>query len=76
MTIDLPNEQTAALIATAQARLSAEGYVRQVLEQAIEAAVLQPEGRPTNDIEELFAPLRGLNLDFGRNPSTGRPIES
>jgi hypothetical protein len=30
---------------------------------------------PAKDIEELFAPLRGLNLDFSRNPSTGRPVE-
>jgi hypothetical protein len=30
---------------------------------------------PANGIEELFAPLRGLNLDFGRNPSTGRTVE-
>jgi len=27
------------------------------------------------DIEELFAPLRGLNLEFTRNPSTGRPVD-
>ena len=24
---------------------------------------------------ELFAPLRGLDLDFERNPSTSRPVE-
>jgi hypothetical protein len=30
---------------------------------------------PAKDIVELFAPLRGLNLDFRRNPSTGRPVE-
>ena len=30
---------------------------------------------PEKDIEELFAPLRGLNLDFSRNPSTGRPVD-
>jgi len=76
LSIDLPDEQTAALTATARAQgLSAEEYARQVLEHAIEAAALQPEGQPVKDIEELFAPLRGLNLDFRRNPSTGRPVE-
>ena len=35
------------------------------------AAVAQPQ----KDIEQLFAPLRGLNLDFSRNPSTGRPVD-
>jgi Arc/MetJ-type ribon-helix-helix transcriptional regulator len=24
---------------------------------------------------ELFAPLQGLNLDFSRNKSTGRPVD-
>ena len=24
---------------------------------------------------EVFAPLRGMNLDFSRNPSTGRPVD-
>jgi len=41
----------------------------------IEAAAIQREAEPTKDIEQLFAPLRGLNLDFSRNPSTGRPID-
>jgi hypothetical protein len=35
----------------------------------------QPDAPPTKDIEELFAPLRGLNLDFSRNPSTSRPVD-
>ena len=67
LTIDLPDEQTAALAATARAQgLSAEQYARQVLEHAIEAAAIQPEAAPSKDIEELFVPLRGLNLDFSR----------
>jgi hypothetical protein len=35
----------------------------------------QPEAPPAKDIEQLFAPLRGLNLEFSRNPSTGRPVD-
>ena len=42
---------------------------------ALEEKSATPADRPEKDIEELFAPLRGLNLDFGRNPSTGRPVE-
>lgn len=76
LTIELPDEQTAALAATARAQgLSAEQYARQVLEHAIATAASQPDAAPAKDIEELFAPLRGLNLDFSRNPSTGRPVE-
>ena len=26
-------------------------------------------------LSELFAPLRGLDIDFSRNPSTGRPVK-
>jgi hypothetical protein len=26
-------------------------------------------------LAEVFAPLRGLNLDFSRNQSTGRPVD-
>lgn len=76
LTIDLPDEKTAPLTAIARAQgLSAEEYARQLVEHAIEAAGVQPEAKPAKDIEELFAPLRGLNLDFSRNHSTGRPVE-
>lgn len=76
LTIDLPDEKSASLGAIAQAQgLSAEEYARQLVEHAIEAAGIQPEVTPRKDIEELFAPLRGLNLDFSRNPSTGRLVE-
>jgi hypothetical protein len=76
LTIELPDEQTVLLTATAHAQgLSAEQYVRQVVEHAIRTAAPQPEALPEKDIEQLFAPLRGLNLDFSRNPSTGRPVD-
>lgn len=39
------------------------------------SASAQTEAPPVKDIEQLFAPLRGLNLDFSRNPSTGRPVD-
>jgi len=44
-----------------------------VLEQAVHpiGAHLTP---PAKDMVELFAPLRGLNLDFERDRDTGRDI--
>ncbi len=55
----------------------AEDVVFQALRSSPSSAATTPESSPapTKDIVELFAPLRGLNLDFGRNPSTGRPVD-
>jgi Arc/MetJ-type ribon-helix-helix transcriptional regulator len=50
----------------------------ELLEKALDALDEKnalPASEPEKDIEELFAPLRGLNLDFSRNPSGGRPID-
>jgi hypothetical protein len=50
----------------------------ELIEQALDALDEKspaPVAAPVKDIEELFAPLRGLNLDFSRNPSTGRPVD-
>jgi hypothetical protein len=70
--LELTPEIEAGLLAQAQARgLSLEVYAAQLLLRA--AAPLKPRsGKKT--LIELFAPLRGLKLDFGRNPSAGRPV--
>jgi hypothetical protein len=50
----------------------------ELIEQALDALDEKspaPGAAPAKDIEELFAPLRGLNLDFSRNQSTGRPVD-
>ena len=52
----------------------AEDVILQALQSSSPTAPL-PNSAPAKDIVELFAPLRGLNLDFGRNPSTGRPVD-
>ena len=52
----------------------AEDVILQALQSSSPTAPL-PSVPPAKDIVELFAPLRGLNLDFGRNPSTGRPVD-
>ena len=34
---------------------------------------IRPEGKKS--LVEVFAPLRGLDLDFSRNESAGRPVD-
>jgi Arc/MetJ-type ribon-helix-helix transcriptional regulator len=57
----------------------------EVLEKALDA-LEEKEPLPMSPAErrraagrkslvELFAPLQGLNLDFSRNKSTGRPVD-
>jgi Arc/MetJ-type ribon-helix-helix transcriptional regulator len=57
----------------------------EVLEKALDA-LEEKEPAPVSPAErrraagrkslvELFAPLQGLNLDFSRNKSTGRPVD-
>ena len=71
--LELPPEIEAGLLARAQASgLSLELYAAQLLEHA--AAPPEPNPRDKS-LVELFLPLRGLNLDFGRNPSAGRPFD-
>jgi len=73
MTVELKltPEVEAGLLAQAQARgLSLEDYAAQLLQRA---AAKRRSGK--KNLVELFAPLRGLDLEFGRNPSTGRPVD-
>ncbi|MGA9389554.1 MAG: hypothetical protein WBV69_03830 [Candidatus Sulfotelmatobacter sp.] len=80
MTILITKPEVEALI---NQRLQAGGFkdaeavVLQALQSSPPTATTtpQPGPPPAKDIVELFAPLRGLNLDFGRNPSTGRPVD-
>lgn len=50
----------------------AEDVVLQALQSSppTVSTMSQSDAPPAKDIVELFAPLRGLNLNFGRNPST------
>jgi hypothetical protein len=80
MTIHITKPELEALI---NERLQSGGFkdaedvILQALQSSSPEALTPPQldPPPTKDIEELFAPLRGLNLDFGRNPSTGRPVD-
>ena len=81
MTIRITKPELEALI---NQRLKNGGFkdAEDVIMQAIQSSAPKPQvpqrpdtTSPTKSIEELFAPLRGLNLEFSRNPSTGRPVD-
>jgi hypothetical protein len=74
MTIEITKPEVEALI---KQRLQSGAFedAEDVILQALRSSPLPPGETPAKDIEQLFAPLRGLNVDFSRNPSTGRPID-
>jgi hypothetical protein len=77
MTIQITRPEVEALInqrLQSGAFRNAEDVILQALQSSPPTAPL-PDAPPAKDIVELFAPLRGLKLDFGRNPSTGRPVD-
>jgi hypothetical protein len=77
MTIQITSPEVEALIKRrlqSGAFRDAEDVILKALQSSLPEIPL-PDAPPAKDIVELFAPLRGLNLDFGRNPSTGRPID-
>jgi hypothetical protein len=77
MTIQITSPEVEALInqrLRSGAFRDAEDVILQALQSSSPTTTL-PDAPPAKDIVELFAPLRGLNLDFGRNPSTGRPVD-
>ena len=79
MTIQITQPEVEALIRQrlqSGAFKDAEDVILQALRSSPSpAAKFQTAESRTKNIEELFAPLRGLELDFSRNPSTGRPVE-
>jgi hypothetical protein len=77
MTIQITRPEVEALI---NERLQSGSFkdAEDVILQALQASppTMPPAEVPVaKDIAELFAPLRGLNLDFSRIPSTGRPVD-
>jgi hypothetical protein len=78
MTIQITKLEVEALI---NQRLESAAFqdVEDVILQALQDSSPKPltrvNGSQAQDIEQLFAPLRGLNLDFSRNPSTGRLVK-
>jgi hypothetical protein len=80
MTIQITKPEVEALI---NQRLQSGAFkdAEDVILQALQSSppkpqtTTQPDAPPVKNIEELFAPLRGLNVEFSRNPSTGRPVD-
>jgi hypothetical protein len=75
ITLDIRPEVEAALARQAAAQGLAIGdYAASLLEEAAQASLNKPARTAAKDMVELFAPLRGLNLDFERDRDTGRDI--
>jgi hypothetical protein len=50
--------------------------VRRYLQERKQIAPVNTAGpMKRKRLSELFAPLRGLDIDLSRNPSTGRPVK-
>jgi len=75
ITLDIRPEVEAELARQAAAHGLAIGdYAASLLEEAAQASLSKPATPPAKDMVELFAPLRGLNLDFERDRDPGRDI--
>ena len=80
ITVDIAPEVRDELVrrATAQGRM-VEAYAASLLEDAVHLLATAPANippkAPAKDMVELFAPLRGLNIDFERDRDAGRDIE-
>ena len=76
LTLDIKQETKAELDRQASAEgLSVEAYAASLLEEAAQEASPPTESPLTaKNLVELFAPVRGLNLDLDRDRDTGRDI--
>lgn len=76
ITIDIKPEVQAELVrlAAAQGR-PIESYVADLVEEAIHRPEVAHPRAEAKDMVELFAPLRGLNIDFERDRDSGRDIQ-
>ena len=84
ITVDIRPEIQAELARQAAARGSAiEAYAASLLEQAVEvpgepiSTTEEQDREGRKSLVEVFAMVRGLadDVDFSRNPSTGRPVD-
>jgi hypothetical protein len=77
LTLDIAPELQVELARQAAARgMALDAYAANLLREAARPSDARqvPEGRPAPDMVELFAPLRGLNLEFERDKDPGRDI--
>jgi hypothetical protein len=76
ITLDIRPEVQAerARQAAAQGR-AIESYAATLLEEAVHLPASAHPELAAKDMVELFAPLRGLNIDFERDRDAGRDIQ-
>jgi len=75
ITVDIRPEVQAELARQAAAQGRAiEAHAANLLEDAVRVPPAHP-APPAKDMVELFAPLRGLNLNFERDRDPGRDME-
>jgi hypothetical protein len=75
ITVDVRPEVQAELARQAAAHgLTIEEHAASLLEEAVHLPAASQSQAPTKDVVELFAPLRGLNIDFERDRDPGRDI--
>ena len=76
ITLDIKPEVQAELARQAAAQGRAlESYAASLLEGAVHLTPGACLGHIAEDMVELFAPLRGLNIDFERDRDPGRDIQ-
>jgi hypothetical protein len=76
ITVDIRPEVQAELARQAAASgMGIDAYAASLLEEAAHLPAGGHPAPPAKDMVELFAPLRGLNLDFERDRDAGRDIE-
>ena len=76
ITLDLRPEVQAELARQAAAQGRAiESYAAALLEEAVHIPAIALPELAAKDMVELFAPLRGLNIDFERDRDAGRDIQ-
>jgi hypothetical protein len=77
ITLEIKPEIEAALARQAAANGMGVGdYAASLLEEAANApSATTQQPAPAKDMVELFAPLRGLNLDFERDRDAGRNLD-
>ena len=75
ITVDIRPEVQAELARQAARHdMAIDAYAASLLEEAVHLPVAHP-APAAKDMVELFAPLRGLNLQFERDRDAGRDIE-
>jgi hypothetical protein len=74
--VELNAKVEAGLMAQAEAHgLSLEAYVGRLLEERSSQTVGGKRHSSRKSVVELFEPLKGLEVEFERNQSTGRPVD-